>query len=339
MAGSGRERVLVTGAGGFVMSVFLTELLKRHPEARVTAVDIAAPDAAARARFAEVEDQISFEIADVRDLPAMRAVLAAAKPELVIHGATVTHVPAWERENPHPFIDVNASGTLNVLEAVRSVGTARRVIHVGSVAAYGRGEAGSPEDLQTEAGPFHPEDFYGVGKYAGELIARRFSELHGMSIPVVRFSRVFGPMERPTSARKVMHLPFLLAAALVSSRPVRATKRSAEASGDWISAEDVADALIRLSFADKVEGPYNISTGRRIPVPEVMRLIPAEIEWVADGGPAEIDMDPALMFGQHGAFANAAIKADVGWEPRPFAEQVASYLSWAHRNPEVFTID
>lgn len=329
-------RVLVTGAGGFVMSVYIVRLLSHLPAATVTALDVAPLDAVAEAHLRPVADRLEFRQADVRDAEAIAALVAEAQPDLVVHGATVTHVPQWEYERPQPFIDVNVMGTLNVLVAA-SAAMVRRFIHVSSCAVYGHGDpTRSPDALQDETGPFNPADLYGVGKLGGELTARRFSELHRLPIPIVRFTRVFGPMERPTGARKVMHLPYLLAAAALTGRPLTISRRSADVVGDWISAEDVADALIGLSMHGAPASTYNVATGRPISVAEVVRQFPVEVEWVDDGTPCAFDADPALRRGQHAVYDVSKLTRETGWTPRSFAEQAKSYLDWALRNPTNF---
>ncbi|HEY1783216.1 MAG TPA: NAD(P)-dependent oxidoreductase [Roseiarcus sp.] len=329
-------RVLVTGAGGFVMSVFIADLLARDPTAHVAALDAAPLDAAAKAHFARFGDRITFLRCDVRDREALQLEIGKVPPTILVNAATVTHVPAWEYERPHVFIDVNIGGSLNVLEAARAAGSLGRVVHVSSCAVYGHGDTDAAPVLQGEAGPFHPADLYGVGKLGGELVARRFSELHGVPTAVVRFTRVFGPMERPTGARKLMHLPYLMMKKMLAGRPLRITRRSADAVGDWISSEDVSDAIVKLCGSRSANRAYNIATGQPIRTTEVLAQAPVEVEWVDDGAEADADFDPMLKRGQHAAYDIAAIGRDVGWRPRPLAQQMATYLAWARQNPRTF---
>ncbi|PZQ47272.1 MAG: NAD(P)-dependent oxidoreductase [Rhodovulum sulfidophilum] len=336
MTGSTPEgpRVLVTGAGGFVMSVLIARLLGTMPAARVTALDLAPLDAAATAYLAPWRDRIDFVLCDVTDRVALAEVVGAAAPEVVVHGATITHVPAWEYERPHGFIDVNISGTLNVLEAARAAGALRRVLHVSSAAVYGGGDPTvAPAALAEEERFFRPSEYYGIGKLGGELVAKRFSELHGIPAPVVRFTRVFGPMERPTGGRKLMHLPRAMMAHLLAGTPIRVTERSRATAGDWISVEDVAEAMLAILGTEHANGIYNIATGRPIPLPEMLAAAPVAVDWVPDDAPADADFDPALRHGQHAWYDIAALRRDTGWEPRPIAAQIASYATWARANP------
>lgn len=335
---SNYHSIAVTGANGFVMSVLIQRLLQKEGDFHVHCLDIFPPDEAAQKLFTPLHDRLSFHIADVRDLGAISSLFAELKPDAIIHGASYTHVPAWEFSAPHPFIDVSVSGTLNVYEALRASGLPRKIVHIGSIACYGRPGLGTPDGLQDENGPFYPDDYYSIGKYAGELVARRFAELHDVDLSVVRYSKVFGPMERPTGARKTMHIPFHLAAGIVHGRPVRMTHRTRDAISDWINVEDAVDATLKTLESTGATGPYNVSTGRKIPVPELVELMPAEVIWVDDGSEADIDMDPTLRTGHYGAFSNERIARDLNWRPRPLSEQVASYMRWAKQNPAVFDL-
>lgn len=333
-------RVLVTGAGGFVMSVFIARLLAAMPEARVTALDLEPLDAAAKAHLAPWADRLDFVLCDVTDRPALAAVVGPAAPEMVVHGATVTHVPAWEYDRPHAFIDVNISGTLNVLEAARAAGSLRRALHVSSCAVYGGGDPSRPPAAQSEEEVFHrPSEYYGIGKLGGELVAKRFSELHGIPAPVVRFTRVFGPMERPTGGRKLMHLPHAMMRHMLAGTPVRVTERGRASAGDWISVEDVAEALLAITRTETANAIYNIATGRPIPLPEILGAAPVAVEWVADDAPADADFDPGLRHGQHAWYDITAIRRDTGWVPRPIAAQIASYADWARANPAALAVE
>lgn len=326
-------RVLVTGAGGFVMSVLIPRLLAAFPEARATALDVAPLDAPAEALLAPWRDRIDVVLCDVTDRAALAEVVGAAPPDLLVHGATVTHVPAWEYERPHPFLDVNVSGTLNVFEAARKAGRLTRAIHVSSAAVYGLGDPLAPPAAQAESGLFPPSDYYGIGKLGGELVARHFSALYGIPVPVVRFTRVFGPMERPTGGRKVMHLPHAMMRHMLAGTPIRVTERSRASAGDWISVEDVAGALLAILQTPTANGIYNVATGRAIPLGEMLAAAPVAVEWVADDAPADADFDPALRHGQFGFYDVGAIARDTGWSPRPIAEQLASYIEWARAHP------
>ncbi|WP_424930689.1 NAD-dependent epimerase/dehydratase family protein [Amaricoccus tamworthensis] len=325
---------LVTGAGGFVMSVFIARMLEHDPAMRVVAVDAAPPDALAAALFARFGERVDLVRGDVRDRAEIEAILCAARPDILVHGASVTHVPAWELSRAHDFIDVNAGGTMNVFEAARAVGTLRRAVQISSCAVYGGGTPDQADHAIRESDPAVPDTYYGIGKLGGEMIARRFGALSGVPVAVIRPTRVFGPMERPTSDRKLMNLPFMLVQALQTGQPVRISCRSRGVAGDWISAEDLAEALLRLLDTPAATGVYNIATGQPAVVEDLLDAIPAPVVWVKN--PEEADFDQPVSTGSLGVYNTYALRRATGWSPRPLAKQLASYLAWAAAAPELF---
>ncbi|MGC5362949.1 NAD-dependent epimerase/dehydratase family protein [Streptomyces sp. DT24] len=326
---------LVTGARGFVMSVLVKELLTAEPDATVTAVDLHAPDDVLTSYLGADEGRVRFVRADVTDAGAMADTIRARTPDVIIHGATVTHDASTERRDPERFIRVNVGGTTNVLDAARRTDGVRRVLLISSGAVYGC----SPEQSLTEETPPAPDEMYGISKVAGELIARRFSRLYGLHVPVARLTKMFGPMERPSSGRAVMSLPYHLAAAAVRNRPLRITDRTPRAGGDWLSVTQAAQAL-RLLAVTEGEGTrtYNVSRGIRTAVPELADLFGVEMLQVP-AGTADADMDPGTEFGKNGIYASDRAQRELAWKPTDLKDQVAEYVAWAHRHPDFFPAD
>ncbi|GAB3580075.1 SDR family NAD(P)-dependent oxidoreductase [Amycolatopsis endophytica] len=317
-------RYLVTGTGGFVMSVFIERLLRDDPDATVTGVDLHSTDAVLEGHFREVRDRLRLATVDVRDAPAVRDLVRSVSPDVVVHGATVTHDPVSERENPGRFLDVNVLGTAHLLEAARD---ARRFILVSSAAVYGD----SPERVVTEETPPSPDEMYGISKWAAERAALRYSELFDLPLSIVRLTKMFGPMERPTLGRRAMSLPYHLAAALVGGRKLTVTERTMRATGDWLSATEAAEALRLLV---DVSGVYNVASGVRTTVPELVSLFGEDVVEVAEA--AAFDMAPDEDHGKNAVVSPERV-AEAGWRCGPLPAQVANYVEWAERNRDFFT--
>ncbi|NEC14137.1 NAD(P)-dependent oxidoreductase [Streptomyces sp. SID8014] len=325
-------RYLVTGARGFVMSVLVERLLTAEPDAVVTTVDLHAPDHLLTTHLAGHEGRVQHVRADVGDSSAVAEVIAESDPEVIVHGATVTHDAASERLDPGRFIHVNTGGTATVLDAARRAGRVRRVLLVSSGAVYGS----SPLGLLTEDAAPAPDEMYGISKLAGELVARRFGRLYGLEVPIARLTKMFGPMERPSSGRAVMSLPYHLAAAALAGRPLRVTERTLRAGGDWLSATRAAGALHLLARGTgRGDGVYNISSGVRTGVPELLARFGVEA-LPAPAGEGVVDMDPDAESGKNGVYASDRARRELLWNPGDLQEQVTEYLTWARNNPAVF---
>jgi nucleoside-diphosphate-sugar epimerase len=324
--------VLVTGACGFVMSSVLQRLLESDAQTDGIAVDLTAPDELVNAFFGQLLPRLRFFQGDVTD-PEFIDRLPLDDVTHVIHGASVTHVAGGEQADPARFFEVNVVGTLCLLQRLREVSSLQRVIYVSSGAVYGDPTDASPEGPQPESGPFNPRQMYAISKYAGEQAARRCAELHDLDVRHVRFSDVFGPMERPTPARLQMSLPHRLVQAAIMLRRPRITRRTLGAGGDYLHAVDVADAVATLLYHPHLAyNEYNIALGRWVTVEtllEELRSVAPEFGYdVVDSGEVDIDMDPSHRRARWNAYAIDRI-GDIGWQPRPLDVQLRSYLDWA----------
>ena len=104
---------------------------------------------------------------DLRDSAAALAVVRAAQPDLVIYLAAQSFVPESFRD-PRTTLDVNLYGTLNLLEALRTVKLSGRLLFVGTGEIYGLvPEADLPIDERHVTAPRNP---YAVSKVAGEAL-------------------------------------------------------------------------------------------------------------------------------------------------------------------------
>lgn len=328
--------VVVTGAGGFVMSVFVAALLDAYPQARVTALDVAPVDELAERFLGERMPRIRAVRVDVRDAAAVRAAIGPGV-DAVVHAATVTHAPASERDAPGRYLDVNVGGTVAVLDAVRAVAPPPRLLYLSSGAVYGT----SGPSPRTEDVPPAPVETYGISKATAEQVVRRYRELFGVRAVVARPAKVFGAMERPTGARTVMSAPYLLAGAAVRGEPLPVTARTLDAACDWVCVHDVADALLALLRQERTDGgTYNVASGTRTPFRALAdvaeRWCGRPVVEVVDDGGARLDLDPAKCRGKDDAYAVDRIVAATGWRPHPVAERFAAYLDWAAAHESMF---
>jgi dTDP-glucose 4,6-dehydratase len=330
--------VLVTGGTGFVLSNLVRQLIDAWPEAEIAVLDLDASNPMAQRFFGEPGHRLHLVSGDVRDTALLRDIGQRIAITHVVHGATVTHDSETEKRDPARYINVNLDGTVAVLEWLRTQAPRARMIHVSTGAVYGSPQTSSPTELQPEVGPFDPPELYAVSKYAAELVVRRYAELFKLAACRVRFSDVFGPMERPTGSRHSMSLPWHMMRALMDDRPLRVTHRSLHAGGDFISAEDVSQALLRLlRNAHLPYDLFNIAAGERVPLPEMFaafaKVAPNFRYEAVSAAEAEVDVDPGNLLARYNAYAIARI-SELGWRPRSLEDQFASYLAWVMTDPD-----
>jgi nucleoside-diphosphate-sugar epimerase len=180
-------RVLLTGSSGW-LGRFLAPAL-RSAGHTVTGLDLASGP----------ETQVVGSVADRRVVDhAMRLGIDA-----VIHAAAL-HKPDIARYPVQAFIDVNVTGTLNLLEAAKAAGHDRFVMTSTTSLmisdAIRREQAPEAVWLDEGTGPLAPRNIYGVTKLAAEGLCRLHAESHGLACVVLRTSRFF-PEEDDTPLR------------------------------------------------------------------------------------------------------------------------------------------
>jgi len=333
--------LLVTGATGFVMSVLGRRWLSSDPAARLVVLDAATLDAAAQRYFAPFRERLSVVVADVTQPESWRAALAPHTITHIVHGATITPISRGtaseakrepEAENPGRIIDVNVMGTVAVLEWARTLPGLERFVYVSSGAVYKHHGPDRPGEPLPEDGYVMPRRLYGISKLTSELITERYGDLFGLSTASVRPSSVYGPMDRVTPSRNMHHVPHRIARmALDGVKRVRVN--TLDAVGDYIHAQDVADAIISLLRAPRLRySAYNVACGRTASIREM-------VGWVAEKVPgfcaeivppeqADILQDPTLREGMWGAYDVSRISGETGWKPRPMREALHAYMDW-----------
>jgi nucleoside-diphosphate-sugar epimerase len=172
-------RVLLTGSSGW-LGRFLAPALRSAGHS-VIGLDIAPGDD-------------THVIGSVADRVAVDYVFADHGVEAVIHAAAL-HKPDIARVSPQAFVDVNVTGTLNLLQAAvaarhdRFVFTSTTSVMVTQAV---RDEAGTAAIwLDETTAPLEPRNIYGVTKLAAEGLCRLHYIEHGLACVVLRTARFF----------------------------------------------------------------------------------------------------------------------------------------------------
>lgn len=163
----------VTGQDGSYLSEFLLEKgYEVHGIIRRSSVDY-------RERIAHLEGKSNFHLhfGDMGDSMSLIKVVGAVRPDEIYNLAAQSHVQV-SFDSPEFTADVDATGVLRVLEAVRACGLEKtcRIYQASTSELYGKVE----EVPQNENTPFHPYSPYAVAKLYGFWIVKEYREAYNM---------------------------------------------------------------------------------------------------------------------------------------------------------------
>lgn len=310
-------RVIVTGGAGFIGSHVVDRLLAEGNE--VAAIDNLDPfysPARKRANLADALGNERFRLieADLRDVATLESTFQTIKPDVVVHLAARAGVrPSIER--PALYAEVNLTGTINVLEAVRKLSVAPKFLLASSSSVYG-------DRLQTpfrESDPVdRPVSPYAATKRACELIAYTYHDLYEIQTTALRFFTAYGPRNRPDLAM------YKFADLIDRGLPVPMFG-DGTSMRDYTYIEDVVNGVARA--IDRCAGYeiYNIGNHSPVELSRLIELIGREL-----GKTPIVDRLPDQAGDVKRTFADISkARAELGFEPDVTIEEgVARFVGW-----------
>jgi GDPmannose 4,6-dehydratase len=304
-------RALITGVTGQDGS-YLAELLAAagHEVAGL----VRGQPSAKRDRVMSLVPSLRLIEGDLLDQSSLHQALITAEPDAVFNLAAITFVGmSWQQ--PTVMSEVTGLGTLRLLEAVRAVNPAIRVVHASSSEMFGNPAA----DPQDEGTPLRPVSPYGVAKTFAHhcvLTARASHGLHAST--VIMFNHESPRRGAEFVTRKVTRA----AAAIARGRQDKLALGRLDPRRDWGWAPDYMRAL-PLAAAQDEPGDYVLATGEAHSVADLCEaaFAAAGLDWSEHVISDEALYRPSELWTLRGDPSRAA--AVLGWEPRVrFAEIV-----------------
>lgn len=278
-------------------------------------------------RLASLTGKIRLEAADLLDLPSVEKVLAATRPEAVIHLAAQSVVGA-SSEIPVQTWQVNLMGTLNLLEAVRRGGEPfPRVVAVGSGDVYGQVP---PERLPIrESEPVAPLNLYAASKAAADELGRQYFRAYGIPVVRVRPFNHTGPGQSPGFIATDVAGQIARAEKGTGPRGIRVGDLDPEK--DFTDVRDMARAYLLAAEKGEPGAVYNVGSGAAVPMRRVVDLLVGLARV-----PVTLVEDPSRKRAGQAARQVAdpsAFRHATGWKPEiPLEKTLADVLDdWRSR--------
>lgn len=254
------KTVVVTGAGGFIGSHLVEQLLDEGANVRAM---LRYTSRGQRGCLDLLPDtsiaQIAITMGDVRDFDAVRAVMTGA--DAVFHLAALIGIP-YSYEHPQEVIDTNIIGTSNVLIAAKELGTIERIVLTSTSEVYGSALR-VPMD---EEHPLQAQSPYSATKIAGDALGLSFHRSFAMPVTIVRPFNAYGPRQ---SARAV--IPTIITQA-VAGQGLRLG--TLDTTRDFTFAEDTARGFLAVGGADAALGEVvNVGSGKEVSIREIVRKV------------------------------------------------------------------
>lgn len=181
------KNVLITGITGFAGSHVADYILKTQPNVHIFGAK--RPNSRMR-NVRHLLSKVEWIDADLTDATSMRALIEKSQPEEIYHfGALSWVTPSWDM--PAAYMEVNAIGTINLLEAIRSTKTKARMLVSCTPEEFGDVK---PENLPiTEETPVHPVNPYAASKAAQDMVCITWAASYGQEIIRTRAFNHEGP--------------------------------------------------------------------------------------------------------------------------------------------------
>lgn len=237
------DRVLVTGASGFLGSHLCRRLLQRGVEVH----------AVSRTLGGAPSENPRWWKVDLEDYAAVKSLFEHVKPHVVVH---LSGYATGDPDIRHvlPTFRSQLLSTVHLLTISAEMGC-RRIVLTGSLTEPQAGQVDSP-----------PSSAYAASKWASSAFGRMFQRLYQTPVVIVRVFMTYGPNQNP---KKV--IPYTIRSLMRGDQP---KLTSGKWPVDWIYVDDVIDGFIAAMEVSGIEGlTLDLGTGQLVSVEAIIRQI------------------------------------------------------------------
>lgn len=317
------KQVLVTGAGGFIGSHLIEQLVRQNSCVKAFVRYNSRGDPGLLSLLSpDVLENVEIIGGDLRDLPALMSAMRGI--QVVFHLGALISIP-YSYFHPAEVAQTNFMGTLNVLLAGRDAAV-ERIVHTSTSEVYGTAMT-VPID---EAHPLQGQSPYSASKIGADKLAESFYCAYGLPVTTIRPFNTYGPRQ---SARAV--IPTIITQALTQDVVYLG---NLDAVRDFMYVTDTVDGFIKAAQTPGVDGQvFNLGVGSAVRIGQL-----AEQVIMLTGRKVEVRLDatrlrPAKSEVQRLISNNSLAREKLGWSPKvDFPEGLSRTVEWISKNIHLY---
>lgn len=313
------KTVLVTGAGGFIGSHLTERLVALGAKTRAL-VRYNSANSWGWLNNSPCKDDIEIILGDIQDRDSVYEAVKGV--DVIFHLAALIAIP-YSYQSPLSYIRTNIEGTLNVLQAARSLDVAR-IVQTSTSEVYGTARY-VPID---ENHPLQGQSPYSASKIGGDKLAESFYLSFGLPVSIIRPFNTYGPRQ---STRAV--IPTIITQAKTQSE-VRLGSLTPTRDFNYVA--DTVEGFIKMAESPDAVGKFiNIGSGQEISIGDLAKtianLLGKDIPVVCDNQ----RLRPKNSEVERLCAANNLAKEVLNWQPQhTLKEGLAKTIQWMENNLE-----
>jgi len=263
---SNKQKILVTGALGFLASNFIRKFTYENAPYIFVGVDKATTPAALNNGY--IHRDFKFHIADLLDKHCIDRIFTYERPDIILHTASIDEFDAHIGKDVVGALQNNIIGTQNIIDICANH-KIKRLVFTSSEDVYAGTNPNSDEGKvkqTTEIADINPITYNGISKVSQELLIKASANIHGLNYNIGRFCSLYGQRQAPNN-----FIPKIINCILNNSFIF--LNGEGGAIKDWIYVSDACNALMTLIETKESGQIFNITTNQDISNIELIQKI------------------------------------------------------------------
>lgn len=310
-----KNRVLVTGATGFVGSNLVRRLVKEGYE-----VHILTRKTSNMWRLKDIYSSLIDHKVDLSDKDDLLNAVTKINPNNICHLAIYGGYPSQNEDEK--ILKTNLNGTINLLSALEGIDY-DCFINTGSSSEYGK-----KEFIMKETDICEPNTVYGIAKLSSTLYCNHISAKENKNIGTIRLFSVYGDYEEKGRLIPTLFINLLNGENVKLGNPA--------AVRDFVYIDDVVEAYISiLKNPEKIKGKiFNISSGNQISIGEISEKVKSILNsscLLDFGNLSGRTFDSTTWLGDSSLF-----RETFNWAPKKIDEGLKKSAEWFSKNLNLY---